>query len=171
MTRIADPLIAELEQEASATREALRRVPGDRLDWRPHRKSMTLGQLAMHVATIPAVLTDFAAQPQFELPDSFDQPAAGSADELVPLLDRSIAKAREYMGRLDDSAAMATWRLMKRGQEVLAMPRIGLLRGLMLNHWYHHRGQLSVYLRLLDVPVPATFGPSADENPFASLQG
>jgi uncharacterized damage-inducible protein DinB len=97
----------------------------------------------------------------------FTQPSARSAGELLPALDESVAKAKRLLGGMDDSALAATWRLMQGDREVMAIPRAALLRSIMLNHWYHHRGQLSVYLRQLGVPVPSIYGPSADENPFA----
>ncbi len=85
----------------------------------------------------------------------------------MPALESSVATAKEYLSGLDDEAALSTWTLARGDQEVMAAPRIGIVRSIMLNHWYHHRGQLSVYLRLLDIAVPAIYGPSADENPFA----
>ena len=92
---------------------------------------------------------------------------AQSKEEVLTAHEESVAKAKQYWSGLSDEAAMATWRVVSGGNEVMAAPRIGMIRSLMLNHWYHHRGQLSVYLRLLDVPVPSIYGPSADENPFA----
>ena len=159
-------LLQELEQEAETTRRVLERVPGDQLAWKPHAKSMSLGQLALHVAMVPGMVATIAAQPEVQAPE-FSHPTAGSTAELIPALNASVAKAKEVLGGLDDAALGATWR-MKRGEsEVLAIPRGALLRSIMLNHWYHHRGQLSVYLRELDVPLPSIYGPSADENPFA----
>ena len=159
-------LLQELEQEAETTRRVLERVPNDRLAWKPHAKSMSLGQLALHVAMVPGMVATIAAQPEVQAPE-FVHPTAGSSAELVPALNASVAKAKEVLGGLDDAALGATWR-MKRGElEVLAIPRGALLRSIMLNHWYHHRGQLSVYLRELDVPLPSIYGPSADENPFS----
>jgi uncharacterized damage-inducible protein DinB len=164
--RIIDGLLGELEQEAATTRRVLERVPGDRLDWRPHPKSMTLGQLALHVATVPGGVAEIASQSPFQVPE-FTQPAAASAAELVPALDASVARARKLLGGLDDAALAAPWKLMKGNREVMTIPRAAVLRSIMLNHWYHHRGQLSVYLRQLGVPLPSIYGPSADENPFA----
>jgi uncharacterized damage-inducible protein DinB len=164
--RIIDGLLGELEQEAATTRRVLERVPGDRLDWRPHPKSMTLGQLALHVATVPGGVAEIANQSPFQVPE-FKQPAAASAAELVPALDASVARARQLLGGLDDAALAAPWKLVKGNREVMTIPRAAVLRTIMLNHWYHHRGQLSVYLRQLGVPLPSIYGPSADENPFA----
>jgi uncharacterized damage-inducible protein DinB len=159
-------LLAELEQEAGTTRRVLERVPGDQLNWRPHPKSMTLGQLALHVATVPGGVAEIATQSPFQVPE-FTRPSATSAAELVPALDSSVARARELLGALDDAALAAPWKLMNGNREVMTIPRAAVLRSIMLNHWYHHRGQLSVYLRQLGVPLPSIYGPSADENPFA----
>ena len=163
---IADALLAELEQEARTTRRVLERIPQEHLSWRPHPKSMSLGQLALHIAQVPGSVAELAMQDTVPAPPSFVQAEVATAAELVPALTASIDKAKQLVGRLDDAAMAATWRLMNDGREILAMPRVALLRAIMLNHWYHHRGQLLVYLRLLDLPVPSVYGPTADENPF-----
>jgi len=164
---IAESFLAEIDQEAAITKRVLERVPGDKLSWKPHEKSMSLGQLALHTATIPGFIVALVTPDQFELPSSFDSPEAQTSEELVPALESGVATAKEYLSGLDDEAALSTWTLAKGDRVVMAVPRVGILRSIMLNHWYHHRGQLSVYLRLLDVPVPSIYGPSADENPFA----
>ena len=164
---IAESFFAEIDQEAATTKRVLERVPGDKLSWKPHEKSMSLGQLALHTATVPGNVAGIVTPDVFELPSSFDSPSAETSEELVPALESSVATAKEYLGGLDDEAALSTWTLKKGDQEVMAAPRIGVVRSIMLNHWYHHRGQLSVYLRLLNIPVPSIYGPSADENPFA----
>jgi len=164
--RSAAPLIAELEQEARTTRRVLERVPGDQLSWRPHPKSMSLGQLALHVATIPSSIAQILTQDTFEAPQ-FAHAEAASVSELVPALEASVRAAHEFLAGLDEARATAVWKLVKGGHELMAAPRIGVVRMIMLNHWYHHRGQLSVYLRLLNVSLPSIYGPSADENPFA----
>ena len=164
---IAEALIGELEQEGVTTRRVLERVPADKLSWKPHDKSMSLGQLAQHVAQIPAFVADLAAQNPGALPENFEQAVATSVDDVLSTLTASLSTAKEVVGGFDDAAMMETWSLTAGDKTLMSMPRIGLLRALMLNHWYHHRGQLSVYLRLLDVPVPSIYGPSADENPFA----
>lgn len=163
---IAEQLLNELDQEAKTTRRVLERVPSAHLSWAPHKKSMTLGQLSLHVAQLPGAVAEMSTHSPFETPN-FTQPAAASADELLPTLDASVAKAHECLRGSDDAALNDVWRLVRGEQEIMAMPRAALLRMLMLNHWYHHRGQLSVYLRELNVPVPSIYGPSADENPFA----
>ena|SRR5688572_20598879 len=165
MTAIA-LLLQELEQEAQTTRRVLERVPDDRLDWKPHAKSMTLGQLAMHIATVPGGVADMSTKSPYQVPE-FTQPSAKSAAELLTALEQSVAMAKQRLGGLSDATLAEPWRLMHGDREVMTMPRGALLRSIMLNHWYHHRGQLSVYLRQLGVPVPSIYGPSADENPFA----
>ncbi|MBI4441961.1 MAG: DinB family protein [Acidobacteria bacterium] len=167
MSRIVDSFLAELEQETQTTRRVLERVPGDKLDWKPHMKSMSLGQLSLHVATIPGAVAQMLGNDSMDIPGSFDQHSAQSAAELIPALDQSVQNAKEILGKWDDHKMMETWRLTRNGKEVMAFPRAALLRTVLLNHWYHHRGQLSVYLRLLNVPLPSIYGPSADENPFA----
>ena len=167
---IANALLAELEQEAQTTRRVLERIPEAHLSWKPHPKSMSLGQLALHVATVPGAVAELAAMEIVTEPPAFVQPEAATAAELVPALTESVAKARRHLGSLDDAAMGSTWRLMAGGREVMAMPRASLARAVMLNHWYHHRGQLLVYLRLLDLPVPSVYGPTADENPFAAAR-
>jgi uncharacterized damage-inducible protein DinB len=168
MTMI-DGLLMELEQESLATRRVLERVPQAHLSWKPHQKSMSLGQLALHVATVPGNVAELASMDMIPEPPAFVQREAATAAELVPALTASVAKARRLLGGFNDAAMGATWRLMSGGHELMAMPRVAVVRAIMLNHWYHHRGQLLVYLRLLDVPVPSVYGPTADENPFAAV--
>ena len=167
---IIEGLLQELEQEAGTTRRVLERVPDAHLAWKPHEKSMTLGQLSLHVATVPGNVAELAAQQTCPVPPAFIQPPASSAAELIPALDKSVARAKELLGGMDDAAMMATWTLLHGDRVVMALPRVAFLRAIMLNHWYHHRGQLSVYLRQLGVPLPSIYGPSADENPFAVAQ-
>lgn len=159
-------MLQELDQEAQTTRRLLERVPDGQLAWKPHPKSMTLGQLALHVAQLPGAIAEMAIQDRFPAPQ-FTQPAATSAAELVPTLDQGIAKAKMLLDGLDDASMASTWTLVSGERELFTVPRGALLRSLMLNHWYHHRGQLVVYLRELDVPIPSIYGPTADENPFA----
>jgi len=163
---LIDGMLQELEQEAHTTRRVLERVPDKHLAWRPHEKARTLGQLALHVASVPGGVAEIAVQSRPQAPQFLD-PSPTSASELIPALDRSIAKARTVLGGMDDATLTATWRLMNGDRELMAIPRVAFLRSVMLNHWYHHRGQLSVYLRELGVPIPSIYGPSADENPFA----
>jgi uncharacterized damage-inducible protein DinB len=164
---IIEGLLQELDQEAQTTRRVLERVPQEHLAWKPHPKAMSLGQLAMHVAIVPGGVAAGAAQPAIQRP-MFVQPAISHVSELLPLLDESLTKARTLLGHFSDEQMQATWRIMDGEQTLLATPRMAFVRSIMLNHWYHHRGQLSVYLRQLGVPLPSIYGPSADENPFVS---
>lgn len=160
---------AELEQESAATRRLLKRVPADKLSWRPHPKSMSLGQLANHVAVIPGRITGLAQRDGFDVSTaSFEAPEATDAAELLSALEEGLESARTFLNGLDDDAAAAPWTMKHGERTVFSVPRIAMIRTMMLNHWYHHRGQLAVYLRILDVPVPATYGRSADENLFGA---
>jgi uncharacterized damage-inducible protein DinB len=162
---LIDGMLQELEQEAHTTRRVLERVPTDKLTWRPHPKARTLGELAWHVATVPGGVAELSLQSPAQAPQ-IGNPSPATAAELVPALDDSIAKAKQLLSSMDDETLMQTWRMLGGDRELLAIPRIALLRSIMLNHWYHHRGQLSVYLRQLGIAIPSIYGPSADENPF-----
>jgi uncharacterized damage-inducible protein DinB len=164
---LIDGMLQELDQEAKTTRRVLERVPDHRLEWRPQGKARSLGQLALHVATVPGAVAELAAAPSPAQVPQFPDPSPKSAAELVPALEESIAKVKRALGGMNDATLTATWRLMQGDRELLAMPRAAFLRSIMLNHWYHHRGQLTAYLRELDVPIPSIYGPSGDENPFA----
>jgi uncharacterized damage-inducible protein DinB len=163
---LIDGMLQELEQEAQTTRRVLGRVPDNQLTWRPHEKARTLGELALHVAIVPGGVAELVASPSPAQAPQFVDPTPKSASELLPALDQSIAKAKNVLGGMNDAALMATWRMMRGDRELFAVPRAAVLRSVMLNHWYHHRGQLTVYLRQLGVPIPSIYGPSADENPF-----
>lgn len=168
MTPAFEPMLNEFHEEAAVTKRVLERVPADKLTWKPHPKSMSLGQLALHVARIPADLTRLTQLDEFDTSQAcFDPPAPTDIHEIHAALDESIRSAGDYLKGMTDQAAQKSWRLTSKGREVFRKPRIAVLRSIMLNHWYHHRGQLSVYLRLLEVPVPVIYGRSADENPFA----
>jgi len=162
---LTERLVGELTQEAETTRRVLERVPADKLSWKPHAKSMSLGQLALHVAMIPGRIADLVSEPDTEIP-TVPRPEAKSIDELTSTLDSSIAHASEKLRGWGDEGLDVMLRLTREGKTVLQMPRYNMLRAVMLNHWYHHRAQLTVYFRLLDVPVPSVYGGSADEVPF-----
>jgi uncharacterized damage-inducible protein DinB len=164
---LADTLIMELEQEAKTTRRVLERVPDDKLTWKPHPKSMSLGRLAQHVATIPGSISGMARLDSFDVEKFSEPPELESTAAIVAAFEESVAQAKANLGATDDSAMMKNWSFNMGGHPIMTVRRIGVYRALLLNHLYHHRGQLSVYLRLLDVPVPSIYGPSADENPFA----
>jgi len=163
---MVEGMLQELEQEAETTRRVLERVPDAQLQWRPHPKARTLGELALHVAMVPGAVAQLASTSPATAPRFGADPAPSSTAELIPALARSIQQAKDVLGAMDDSKLTATWTLVDGDRELFAIPRIAFLRSVMLNHWYHHRGQLSTYLRQLDVPVPSIYGPSADENPF-----
>ena len=167
-SRMIDSILSELEQEAKTTLRVLERVPDDNLSWRPHEKSMSLGQLALHIARTPSGIARLIAVDSYELsPDAFtNMPEAANRAEIITTFQKGLEEASEILNKIDDAAATATWTLSRGGKQMMAVPRIGFIRSILLNHSYHHRGQLSVYLRLLNVPVPSIYGPSADENPF-----
>ena len=161
---IAQTLLSEFETQAPITRRFLERLPEDKLTWKPHQKSMSAGQLALHLALVPGGVVRFVQNNPATAPDfQFPQPA--TCQEVLKAFDESIATVRAVLPTFDDAAMDETWRLTAGGKEVLAQPRGLFLRDVMLSHWYQHRGQFSVYLRILDIPVPASWGPSADEPP------
>ena len=163
----ADALIAELDAEAPITRRVLERVPADRFDWQPHPKSMTAGQLAQHIAAIPGNASRFLHADGFDVSTRrFEYPRCESHEALLATLDASVAAARESLATLDAARAGEPWRMTFGDREIVKMPRINVMRMIGLNHWYHHRGELVVYLRLMGVPVPIVYGRSADESPF-----
>ncbi len=164
--RMIDSILMELEQEAGTTQKILERTPEAKLSWRPHPKSMTLGQLAFHIASVQGTIAQMSTVDAFEIP-SFTQPEPASKKEILDAHAHSIAQAKELLAPKDDAWMMSTWAATRGGTQVMALPRVGLLRAIMLNHVYHHRGQLSVYLRLLGESVPSVYGPTADENPLA----
>ena len=164
--RMIDPILMELDQEAATTRRVLERVPEDKLTWKPHTKSMSLGRLAMHVAEITGNIAEMSTTDSFDFGNGPRGVEATSNAQLLETFDKGLARAKEIVSQTDDARAMAPWSFALNGKAIMTIPRIGLFRGIMMNHLYHHRGQLSVYLRLLDVPVPSIYGPSADDNPF-----
>ena len=161
-----EAILAELEQEAQCTRRILERVPEDKLAWRPHEKSFSLGQLAMHIAA-QGRLAQIAAVEMHQI-DIQPPPQPKSRKEILDSFAENLASARTVLAKMDDAAMNGTWTGQVNGKTILAIPRVAFLRTIMLNHIYHHRGQLSVYLRLLNVAVPSIYGPSADENPFVA---
>jgi uncharacterized damage-inducible protein DinB len=162
-----EELVEELERETDPTRRTLARVPDDKLSWQPDPKSFTLGQLAMHVATLPGTLAELSTVPAFNVGAPIPRPTASSAHELLQTLDSSVAKAKAVLLGMGDAALSTPWRMMLDGREIGAMPRSVFLRSVLFNHWYHHRGQLTVYLRQTGASVPAIYGPSADETPLS----
>lgn len=159
-------LIQEFEMEAATTRRVLERVPSDKLAWVPHVKSMSLGKLAMHLATAPGFISSWPINDRYEFSGD-PTPAPSSTADIVAAHDRGLAQVKENLRRIGDAGLGSPWVAAAGGKTLMTMTKAAVLRSLLMNHTYHHRGQLSVYLRLLDVPVPAIYGPSADENPFA----
>lgn len=159
-------LIAELKMEAETTRRLLECVPDGKMDWQPHAKAMPLGQLVQHVAEIPGQIASITVADSFDASNFGKPDTPASAAAVVATHDASVASAVEILAGMDDAKAQANWSLMLGDRAIMTMPRMMLYRAIMLNHWYHHRGQLSTYLRILDVKIPSIYGPSADVNPF-----
>lgn len=162
---IKDALLPEFDHETGTTRRLLERVPDDKLAWRPHQKSMTLGRLAMHVAEIfgwgPPTLT----QPGMDFsPAAYVPREPRTRAEILSVFDENVSATRKLLENVSDGELMAPWTLKADGKPIFSMPRAGVVRSLMMNHLIHHRGQLSVYLRQNDVPLPSIYGPSADER-------
>ena len=163
MTTIIDPMLAELAHEMATTRRLLERAPDAKFGWKPHEKSMTLGRLTGHIAELPGWIGSIVAKPGFDFGGGDYKPLApATTTELLAAFDKHVVLATEALKPLTDKALMETWRLTKGGQLIMEMPRVGVVRTLLLNHVIHHRGQLSVYLRLLNVPLPSIYGPTAD---------
>lgn len=168
MAKSIDPVLNEFKDEVAITRRCLERVPDDKLAWKPHPKSMSLGQLAWHVATIPGNLAKLLQQNSFDVTQgNFVPPQPNSAKEIREAYEQSARAGEQFLNGITDQQVKGSWRLLRKDRELFSKPRGEVLRTVMLNHWYHHRGQLSVYLRMLDVPVPVIYGRSADEDPFA----
>lgn len=165
---IKDSFLSELEQEVPMTRKFLERVPEGKLAWKPHDRSMTLGRLASHIAELPSWGEAVLGHDEFDMaPPGGEAPTAAdldSVEEIIGLFDKNVANFREGLSATSDEEFMKVWTLKNGGEEVFSAPRIGVVRSSVLNHLVHHRAQLSVYLRLNDVPVPPSYGPSADEE-------
>jgi uncharacterized damage-inducible protein DinB len=167
---MSQALLPEFDHEMANTRKALERVPEEKFGWKPHEKSMTLGRLATHVAELTGWVPTTLESESFDFAPPGAPPiqpkTAGSRAELLEMFDKNVATARAAIGGASDAQLMVPWTLLAGGKTIFSMPRIAVLRGMVMNHIIHHRGQLTVYLRLNDVPVPALYGPSADEpNP------
>jgi uncharacterized damage-inducible protein DinB len=167
--RLSESLLSELNEESKGTRRILERVPEDRLDWRPHPKSMTLGELATHLANVASWTSLAMRQESFDMEPPGETPprqeALRSRQAILALFDRNLAAARDALSAASDEDLPRPWTLLKGGQALFTMPRLAVVRTFILNHSIHHRAQLGVYLRLLDAPVPGLYGPSADEMP------
>ena len=162
---IAQKFLEEFEAQAPITRRFLERLPEDKLTWKPHTKSMTAGQLAYHLASVPGGIAHFVGSNPAQAPKSFELPQPASRDEILKTFDESVATVRSLLPKFDDAAMKETWRMVAGDRELMAQPRGEFVRDVMFSHWYQHRGQFSVYLRLLNIAVPSSWGPSADEAP------
>ncbi|HEX6464609.1 MAG TPA: DinB family protein [Vicinamibacterales bacterium] len=168
MSEAAHALAAEFARESAITRRVLERVPTDRLEWQPHTKSMTLGQLAQHIALIPASMVRLSQLNGLDMATRrFEHAQGESTPAILATFDASVATAKAALTGLEQGAAKETWRMTAGDREIFSMPRIDMMRLMGMHHQIHHRGELVVYLRLLDVPVPIVYGRSADEQPFA----
>lgn len=165
---IAEALLPEYDHEMATTRRLLERVPEDNPDWRPHAKSFPISALALHVAEMPVWATTTLQNTELDMSPAdgggYKRPAWESRAALLKFFDDNVATARAQIAKTSDAEFMVGWTLKNAGQALFTMPRVAVVRTWVMNHTLHHRGQLSVYLRLLDVPVPSIYGPSADEQ-------
>ena len=162
---IIDSLLPEYDREMASTRKVLERVPEGRFDWKPHVKSMSLGELAGHLARLPSWGHVTIDRPELDLVGPMPPPPSTS-EEVLRTFDKESAQTRNALAAATDAQLMGPWTLKREGKTIFTMPKVAVLRSFVLNHIIHHRGQLTVYLRLNDVPLPSIYGPSADEFPF-----
>ena len=165
---IRDALLPEFDHEMANTRKVLERCPEEKFGWKPHPKSFAMGALATHIVNMAGWTVDTMAHDSFDIappgaPPYKEEPLATTA-ELLARFDRNVTAARNALANATDAQFGATWSLLSGGQTLFSMPRIACIRGFVMNHSIHHRAQLTVYLRLNDVAVPALYGPSADEQ-------
>ncbi|HKF52468.1 MAG TPA: DinB family protein [Candidatus Acidoferrales bacterium] len=165
MLTLVESILAEFREEAPATRRMLERIPADKLSWKPHPKSRSLGELAKHVANLHGMAEKIATSDEF-IAGAGTPAAVNSVEEIRAAFERNVRSGEQALKNMTEETAMGSWRLTFKGKELFRKTRAAALRTNFLNHMYHHRGQLSVYLRLLDVPLPVVYGPTADENPF-----
>jgi uncharacterized damage-inducible protein DinB len=165
---IGQSMLPEFDQEMQNTRKTLERVPDDKWNWKPHDKSGTLGWLAGHVGTVPEWITMTINTEELDYAPvggpAFEPPKISNQKEVLAAFDKGSAEARAALAGVSDAELMKSWKLLAGGQEIFTMPRIACIRGMCLNHMIHHRAQLGVYYRLLGIPVPGLYGPSADES-------
>jgi uncharacterized damage-inducible protein DinB len=165
---ISQALLPEFEQEMKITRSVVERLPDDKLTWKPHEKSMTFGALAAHLIDIPSWVAPTIHGASFDVapPDGppVSTPEIQSREHALAMFDKSVAEAAAAIAGADDETLMTNWSLLAGGKPLFTLPRISVLRGFVVSHAVHHRAQLSVYLRLNDIPVPSIYGPSADEG-------
>lgn len=165
---LKDRMLAELGQEMATTRRVLERVPEKRAAWQPHPKSKTLGELAVHLARIPGWIASVAEAPSFDMAPAGGRPpdpVFESTTRLLQTFDGNVAAVRSALARTSDDDLATPWTMQRGGKDLMRITRAEVFRVLLLNHMIHHRGQLTVYLRLNDVPLPIVYGRSADEQP------
>ena len=163
---LAETYLAEFEQESIATRKFLERLPEDKLMWKPHEQSMTAGQLALHIAISPGAVVTIGELDEYQIPGlQQSNPQPESTKQVIETFESSFDTVREKLPKFTDERMQAIWRMTQGGRELMAIPRAMMLRSILLNHTYHHRGQFGVYLRLLGAKVPSSYGPSGDEAP------
>lgn len=166
---LAESFLPQFDVEMATTRRVLERIPEDKLTWKPHQKSMSLGRLAGHIAELPRLGSRIVEQEKMVAGAGPNAPTeVTSRQQALQILDENVAKTRAAIAGASDEHLVKEWSLEAQGKTFFTLPRIVALRGFMLHHLIHHRGQLSVYLRLNDVPLPMIYGPSADENPFSA---
>jgi uncharacterized damage-inducible protein DinB len=165
--KITDALLPEFDQEIKTTRKCLERIPADKFGFKPHPKSFDMGSLAIHIATMLGWGVTTLESDSFDYApvdgEPYVPPVAKTNADLLAMFDKNAADFRAALAATENDAMMKPWSLMAGGQVMFTMPRAAVLRGMIFNHIVHHRGQLSVYLRLCDIPVPSIYGPSADE--------
>jgi uncharacterized damage-inducible protein DinB len=161
---LIDALLPEFDHEMTLTRKVLERVPEEQFDWKPHARSMSLGALSSHLATLPTFAETALRTTELDVAGFTPPGLAQSRQELLATFDGTTAKARAALAGKTDAELLAPWTLKNGTHTIFSMPKAGVLRSLVLNHIVHHRGQLTVYLRLRDVPLPSIYGPSADEG-------
>ena len=163
----AKNIISEFEQEIVSTSKLMEKVPENQLKFKPHPRAMELGQLALHVALIPGRNLGFARDGSVEASVIVEHPIPSSKDEILSALNNSIQSVKNLLSNEDTSWLNNSWNLLNEGNSIAEMPTTSFIRTFVLNHWYHHRGQLSTYIRAIGEKVPSIYGPSTDENPFA----
>lgn len=161
---IINAILGELDLEAKTTARVLERVPQEHLDWTPHEKSTPLGRLAWHIASIPRTIGNFLRLTSFDVTTARPNPRPETVAEIIEAFHRNQAETRELLTSLPDETFQETFSMMRGDTTITALPKIGVVRTILMNHTYHHRGQLTVYLRLLNVPLPVVYGMSADER-------
>jgi uncharacterized damage-inducible protein DinB len=165
---MTDFLLPEYDREMAATRKFLERVPEDRLGWKPHTKSWTLGQLGTHLSNLPTWMGDTIRKSELDIAPvgqpPYKEKEKRSRQEMLDAFDKNVSQGREALATVTDEALTQPWTLLSGGKTIMTMPRYTVLRSFVMNHVVHHRAHLGVYLRMCDVPVPAAYGPSADES-------